>query len=211
MSVLILLSALLALPVVHAHGAVRQITIGGKAYAGVVPLQDGTPAFTGSSIIRQIYSGGPITDVTSADNACGMQSKLATQVASVNPGDEVEVLWGGETLEPVSTVHYMLFRLLISLACSLGRMTLDRCSLTSHPVALKSAPSLTRPRLNGSKSHNPARPVAVGDRWFYVSLQLTFKVKAVSDDHLSQTKENLTHTICHPISLQEDISCETKL
>lgn len=86
---------------VQAHGAVKQLSIGGKTYSGPEPLQAGNKASTTPSIIRQVYGGGPITSVTDADNACGIQSTLASQVAPANPGDEIAVTWAGTTFESV--------------------------------------------------------------------------------------------------------------
>jgi hypothetical protein len=101
MSYILLLAALsLFQPLaVQAHGAMSKITIAGKAYDGAEPFQAGTPTSTTPSPIRQVYGGGPITTITDADNACGIQSQLASVVAPANPGDEIALSWRGTTFE----------------------------------------------------------------------------------------------------------------
>lgn len=77
---------------VSAHGFVTEVVIDGKSYAG----SNGADA-SSSSPVRKVSSGSPVFDVTSKDIVCGLDSQLASSVASAKPGSSIQFFWKGET------------------------------------------------------------------------------------------------------------------
>ncbi|EAU87051.1 endoglucanase-4 [Coprinopsis cinerea okayama7 len=91
-TLLTLLPLFLAPSLVSAHGVVRDITIAGKKYTGPEPRQGFRDP--GSSIIRQVEDTSPVKGANNPAMSCGTNSARASQVADVNPGDEIAFNWG---------------------------------------------------------------------------------------------------------------------
>jgi hypothetical protein len=89
-STVFFLSALV--PLVAAHGWVMRVALDDVIYAGPDPT-NGNPASTAASPIRQIASNGPITDLTSADLACGNSALPAALDVPAAPGAKIAFQW----------------------------------------------------------------------------------------------------------------------
>jgi hypothetical protein len=89
----VLLSLLAVVPNVLGHGFLRQVTINGTPYLGNIPNQQ-----PNASVIRQIADISPVKGANNTDLNCGLSAKLATDVASANPGDVVVFTWKGGDL-----------------------------------------------------------------------------------------------------------------
>lgn len=78
---------ILAAACVSAHGFLSKVTINGKAYNGNIPSGASNP-----SPIRQVTSQDP-NKLPSSSVICGPGAKVASQVASANPGDTIQFDW----------------------------------------------------------------------------------------------------------------------
>ncbi|KAF7299113.1 hypothetical protein MIND_00859600 [Mycena indigotica] len=73
----------------QAHGWVGSITVAGKPYPGNGLGSSGTP----SSVIRQVNTNSPVTNVMDVNLGCGPNAQPAQLVATANPGDAIQVDW----------------------------------------------------------------------------------------------------------------------
>ncbi|THH04329.1 hypothetical protein EW145_g5606 [Phellinidium pouzarii] len=84
------ISLLSVLPLVAAHGFLRQITIDGKTFAGDIPQGTENP-----SVIRLIDKVDPVKGATNRAVNCGQDAKIAALVADANPSSNVTFDWAG--------------------------------------------------------------------------------------------------------------------
>lgn len=75
-----------------AHGFPTDVSIDGKTYPGA-----NGPNASGNSPFRKVSSGSPVTDPTSQDIICGLDSKKASTSASANPGSVLKISWGANS------------------------------------------------------------------------------------------------------------------
>lgn len=96
----VIISLLLLIPYVSAHGVVSKLTIDGKSYKGNAPSQDGKR--TTASVIRRISKTDPVKGANNPSVNCGNDAKAASLSATAKPGSKLLFEWSGGDNEKVS-------------------------------------------------------------------------------------------------------------